>query len=414
MLDRLLPFFLAALMFSGFAQNQPPRPGPQPHHDGRTRELSFPGPGHERPEPDDVTEVKIGYFGPSDADHPLAGDLWLAAQLAVAQANSAGGYSGIPFRLLPAWSDNPWEAGIAQVIRLIYNDQVWALIGGIDGPSTHLVEQVTAKARLALVSGATTDKSVNFAYVPWMFSLLPSDSMQAPILAEAIRAAVRPEKNGGVDHQGAAEEDNQVTRLSVISTTDHDPQLAVVEFKRSLAQRRVVISSHVQIPGGAARIAESVGQVTKAKTGVVLVVADAADSGRIVQRLREEGCEARIFGSATMGRRAFLETAGLASEGVVFPLLVESSDPAFTALFASQFGRLPDYAAIQTYDATKLLIRAIQAGGLNRAKIRDAIRGLSPWQGSAGEVKWDAVGQNSRTPGLGTIRDGRVIAVDPD
>ena len=33
--------------------------------------------------------------------------------------------------------------------RIVYQDRVWAIIGGIDGPSAHLAEQVVAKARLA-------------------------------------------------------------------------------------------------------------------------------------------------------------------------------------------------------------------------------------------------------------------------
>jgi branched-chain amino acid transport system substrate-binding protein len=392
MFYRILLCFLAASIIAAMAQDQP-QPRSEPHHDGRNRELQYQGPGREQPEPQDIAEVRIGYFGPSDPDHPAGGDLWLAAQFAVEQANAVGGYSGLPFRLLPAWSEDPWSAGITQVTRLIYSEQVWALIGGIDGPSTHLVQQVTTKARLPLVSGATTDKTVNFAYVPWMFSLLPSDTMQAPVLAQAIAS--------------------EVTRISAISTTGHDAQLAMVEFQKQLARHGVVIASHIQIPGGVIDLLEPVRQLAKANVRVVLVVADAAESGRIVRHLREEGCGARVFGSATMGRRLFLEIAGPAAEGVIFPLLVEPSDSTFARDFQARFGRLPDYATRQTYDATRLLIDAIGSGGLNRPRIRDAIRALSAWEGSAaGQVEWDAVGQNSRAPRLATVREGVVVALE--
>ena len=119
----------------------------QPHFDGRKKDLEYPGPGREEPEPKGLSEVRIGYFGPSDPNHVLGGDLWLAAQIAIEEANSTGGYRGSAFRLLPAWSENPWGSGISDVTRLVYNEHVWALIGRIDGPSTHLVEQVTTKAR---------------------------------------------------------------------------------------------------------------------------------------------------------------------------------------------------------------------------------------------------------------------------
>ena len=43
--------------------------------------------------PSDVNEVLIGYFGPSDPDHPEGGDMWSAASMAIDQANQRGGVS---------------------------------------------------------------------------------------------------------------------------------------------------------------------------------------------------------------------------------------------------------------------------------------------------------------------------------
>ena len=111
-----------------------------------------------------------------------------------------------------------------------------------------------------------------------------------------------------------------------------------------------------------------------------------------------------------MGRRRFLEEAGAAAEGVVFPLLYvpqEASQP-LVKTFEARFGRPPDYAAAHAYDAARLLIAAIGKGGLNRARIGDALRALSPWQGATGTVTWDATGSNTRPVPLGTIRNGRI------
>jgi hypothetical protein len=41
-----------------------------------------------------------------------------------------------------------------------YEDKVWAIIGGIDGATTHLAEQVAAKAQLTLVNPVATDRSI--------------------------------------------------------------------------------------------------------------------------------------------------------------------------------------------------------------------------------------------------------------
>jgi ABC-type branched-subunit amino acid transport system substrate-binding protein len=115
-----------------------------------------------------------------------------------------------------------------------------------------------------------------------------------------------------------------------------------------------------------------------------------------------------------MGRRAFLAAAGSNSEGVLIPLL---DDPAtgfqgFAAKFQSHFHVFPDFAAAQAYDATCLLITAIRKAGLNRARIGDAVRELSPWQGLAGIITWDPLGENTRPVRLGVIHRGRVLPAE--
>ena len=205
----------------------------EPYFDGRKRELTYPGPGREQAEPRNLSEVKIGYFGPSDPAHPTGGDLWIAAQMAVERANATGGYKGLPFRLAPAWSENPWGSGVTQVTRLVYTDGVWALIGGIDGASTHLAEQVTAKALLALVSPVSSDKTVNYAYVPWAFSISASDDRQAealfPLLEQSARAG----------------------RLVILSANDHDSKMAVREFETLLARNGLKPCLHLEFEKGA-------------------------------------------------------------------------------------------------------------------------------------------------------------------
>lgn len=366
-----------------------------PYFDGRQQELNYPGPGRDQPEPAEETEVKIGYFGPSAPGHPLGGDIWMALQLATEEANSSGGYRNMPFRLLSSWSENPWGSGVSQLTRLVYTDKVWALIGGIDGPSTHLAEQITTKGLLALLSPVSTDKSVSQAFVPWAFSLLPSDQKQAPKLCEAIREALKAE-------QGP---------LVILSATDHDSQLAVLEFKTVLARQGASIARHMQFRPVSEDRTGIVRTIAASDPRVVLLVADALESAYMVRALRAAGSEARVFGSSTMGRTAFLEAAGKTAEGIVFPLVYESS-PAreeFSRKFLSRFQAAPDYAACQAYDAMHLLVRAIRKAGLNRVRIRDALRELSGWEGCNGPVIWDTLGENTRGVTLGTVKAGRIV-----
>ena len=340
-----------------------------PYFDGRKQAPSYHGPGREDAEPSGVREVGIGYFGPADPQHPEAGAIWAGAALAIEEANREGGYRGLPFRLVPGWAENPWAAGASAVVRLAYRDRVWAIIGSIDGAATHLAEQVVVKARLTLINPAATDRSVHGINVPWMFSCAPGDHLQAPVLVEALGG--RP--------------------FVLLSATDHDSRAFVAKLKAAP-------SSHVEFQPGTHDVSALVRRVTEAQPGAVVVIAGARVSAQVVRALRRANFSDRILGGPAMGRRVFVEEAGAAAEGVLFPLLMEA--PAGE-------GRL-DYAAAHAYDAARLLVAAIRKAGLNRARIRDAVRELSPFHGLSGAIEWDTLGQNQRPVRLGTIRRGRV------
>ncbi|MBE3068785.1 MAG: ABC transporter substrate-binding protein [Planctomycetes bacterium] len=366
------------------------QPGGTPFFDARQRETRYAGPGRDVPEPSDVDEVLIGYFGPDDAAHPEGGDMWCGAQMAVDEANARGGYRGKRFRLVAGWSADPWGAGASHLARLVYRDRVWAVVGGIDGASVHLAEQVVAKARLALVSPAATDRTANLANVPWMFSCAPGDHLLAPVLAADMASRLA----GGP--------------FVVVSTDDHDSQMLAVEWLKCLAARGLVPHSHFQHPQGSDDVGELVTRVVEARPRAVAVVAGAHASAHLVAALRGGGYGGLVFGGPSMGRRRFVDEAGPAAEGVVFPLLLAPGPAAarFAEAFRARFGRPADYAAAYTYDAVGLLVAAIGKAGLNRARIGDAVRDLSPWTGVTGTVTWDALGSNTRPAALGTICGG--------
>jgi len=320
--------------------------------------------------------------------------MWSAACLAVEQANRAGGYNGLPFRLVAGWSDNPWGSGVTEVTRMAYVHKVWAVIGGIDGPSTHLAEQVVAKARLTLLSSASTDKTVNLANVPWMFSCLPADHLQAPILAQAIASEVGDKS------------------FLLVSAVDHDSHLFTVELTGAFIRHRLIPLHHFEFKPEQKKYDELVEKIVHAGAQDLVLIAAARQSAQIISAVRQRGFKGLVFGDPRMGRRSFLEQAGDAAEGVVFPLLYthgKESD-SFDKKFTARFGKRPDYLAAHTYDAVNLLIAAIHKAGLNRPRIHDEVRALSPWNGVTGEIRWDPLGSNSRIVHLGTVRDGRVIS----
>jgi len=369
---------------------------PSPFFEARSQEAVYAGPGRDTPPPEDLAEIRIGWFGPDDPQHPTAGAMWQAATLAVEEANRAGGLDGVPFRLLACWSENPWGSGVRDVTRLVYDDQVWAMVGAPDGPSAHLVEQITAKARLPFLSCASTDKTANLANVPWIFSLVPSDDAIARVLAPAIA-----DQAGGAD-------------IVVVSATDHDSRMAVKELLVELKRRDVFPTHHLNIRPGAGDFSRQLETIRQADPGALALIAGPVDSARFVKALQQAGQTVPVFGGPNMARRHFADLAGRAAGGVRAPIMwdLENNDPrakAFIIECVERTGDFPDYTAVYAYDAMSLLIEAISKAGLNRVRIRDAIRGLSGWEGVTGTITWDPTGQNTGAVTLGVVRKGRVL-----
>jgi len=441
-----------------------------------------------------LTEVRLGWFGPTNLDDPLTGDLWWAANLAIREANeqraaptehgvhaaspsevadalespdppSAGAvkrpegrapapssdascvmrhasFHALPFRLVPRWAVDPWGTGVSQLTRMVYDEQPLALLGSVDSASTHLAEQVVAKANLPLVSPMATDKSVTLAGVPWMFSCAPSDAAIARVLVDDIlammqdgasspargsrrdeapteKSAIRNPQSTIVQSLLTSAATSEKAGLALLACTDHESRLTTREVLKEFSRRGRLPDFRFDVPPGAAVIRQQMSALEASRPAAVLVVAGADDAALLVQAVKERVPAAALFGSQSCGRQRFLQRAGLAAEGVRFPLLfvpvaADTNTDRFTGRFIAERHRPPDYSAALTYEATRLLIEAIRRAGPNRARIREALTQLSPWSSIAGPIHFDGTGQNTGTNiRLGTIRDGSVIPLAP-
>jgi len=377
----------------------------KPFFDAGTHTTEYAGPGRELPAPADVEEIRIGWFGPDDPNHPKAGAMWSAAVLAVEEANRAGGYNGLPFRLVAGWSDNPWGTGIKDLTRLVYDEEVWGIVGAPDGPSAHLVEQVVAKARLVFLNPVSTDKTTNFVNVPWIFSLAPPDDIQASVLADALVHGARCD--GGPSLSSPLIEDG-MRRVAVVSCTDHDSRVFTTELLAALKKINTFPTLHLEFRSAGTDLATALERIRQSHPTAVALIAGPEDSGRFLSELRADGLNMPVYGGPAMGHRLFVETAGRSAGGVQFPLLWDPAvagedSAAFFQPFRERFGIEPDYTAAYTYDAVNMLIGAVHRAGLNRARIRDAVRNLSPWEGVTGTIAWDPTGRNKHPVRLHTI-----------
>lgn len=367
----LLLFFLITPVFC-FAQEEE-----IPPFELRRQQAGYYGPEAEEPEPEDIEEVLVTYFGPGEADHPKYGDFWTSLQIAEQTINSGGGIHGKPLRILPVWTEDPWKGGISDMVRIIYEQRIWAMIGSVDSASTHLLEQVAARARIPVINPVSTDKSANLANVPWLFSLLPGDHLLAKVMIRKIKSLLPDDQDSFI----------------LISGTDHDSRLLSKEVKTLLSVEKLVPQYMFEYEPEAALPWDLV----SSETSLFIVIAPPEESACLVREIRGRSFSGRIIGGPFIGRNRFAELCGKDGEGLFYVSPGESTPGSdFSAEFRSITGHDPDYAAGSIHDAVMILGDALKISGLNRALLLQEVRNLTPWTGVTGIVTWDPLGQNTR------------------
>lgn len=360
-----------------------PALGAAPYYDLRARPLDYMG-----LDVVSTNQALLCWFGPTNDPSGAVDPNWWAACLAVREVNDDRGGTNLPFSLLPCWTADPWGSGVTLLTRTIFELQPIAVIGSVDSASTHLAEQVVAKANLPLLSYCTTDPSLTLAGVPWMFSCLPSDTAVARVLSGELLRALTNAPAG--------------SRRSwmMLSTTDHGSRMSARALLREFSQRGHLPDSKYEIDPRRPGHDEQVEALRAGQPDVILIVADSELSARLADEVAAVCPHATLYGTHTLGRRLQVDTGGKGGARVVFPLLLAPADPErwtrFRSAFKAAHNYEPDYAAAAAYDAVRLITEQIRCVGPSRVRVRQALAESGAWDGVSGTIRFDGTGQNTR------------------
>jgi ABC-type branched-subunit amino acid transport system substrate-binding protein len=345
--------------------------------------LVFNGPPGSVIAPSSLRSIPIGLFAPFNQGDPAARDLYRGVSLAVEQANAGGGYRGVNFRLVRRWAADPWAAGSKEVIRLVYGDRVWAIIGFRDGAG-HIAQQIAAKAHVPVIAPVSSASSLTRAGVPWIFRLPPDDKMQARLLV----------KNSIVK--------KHFNRVGLVSATDHDSRAAAGEIKKELNKHKVPPLFHFKVSPNLTGLQAIVERIREFRPGVLALSFRAAAVPGLLKALRGNGIVCPVSIPWTPG--VDINELRAIYKGPLY--MVEPFQPSaqdktggtyrqFSRDFEKRFGVLPTYSAAYAYDAAQMIILSIRLKGLNRPGIRRGLVELTGHEGASGPIIWDNGNNNA-------------------
>ena len=371
----------------------------QPYYEHYTKEVEYNGAARDVPtlKPPDVSEVAIGFLGPirEHKDEALGLSMLHGAEMAVAEANRRGGYGGKPFALKVHNDAALWGASSNEIVKMIYDEKVWGMLGSISGDSTHIALRVSLRAELPIVNAAATDPTIPETAIPWILTTIQDDRVQSYTLARRIYS------------------DLGLRRVALLRVNERYGRFGVVKFRD--ASRRLghpVIVEQKFAPGDM-DFMRQLRVIQDSDVDGIVLWTDAAPAGMILRQMREMGMKQRVFGAARVVGADLFRIAGDAAEGleVVYPFDPNRDDPGwltFRKHFAERYGSAVDSFSALGFDTMNILLDAVCRAGLNRGAIRDALYGLERYKGVTGEMIFDPNAKNIAPLYLGSVKAGKL------
>ncbi len=317
--------------------------------------------------------IKIGLLIPDNSSVEAK----YGAALAVQEANEKGGINGQMFQLVTRSMEGPWGTGSKEAVNLIFNEEVWAIMGSHDGRNAHLVEQVTTKTRMVFLSAWASDATLSQAFVPWYFSCVPNDNQQASALSEEIYKK------------------RKITKIATVSDNGYDSKKALESFLNETVARGKPDPFQLFYDSTNIEINILLDKIQNAGVEGIVIFGQPSASFGFIQKLRENNMNQPVYGSLSLlGEDGFIDNEHEIYKNVVLISSVNwigSTGISFKNEFLKKYDKIPGTVAAYAYDGMNVIIQAIRNTGLDREKIQKAMS-KTYYEGVTGPIQFDNKG----------------------
>ncbi len=305
-----------------------------------------------------------------------------AAKLAVKEVNENGGVLGgeVEYVEYDNTSDLTEAASVAQ--RLASEDVV-----GIVGPATTgdsnaqipVIQEAAVPAILPAATGNGMTLDDNGDVFEYLFRVAFEDAFQGRAAATYVTETL-----------GA-----QTAALFVDQSTDYATGLeqAFTEEFEALGGQVVTTES---FQSGDTDFTASLTSLLSQEFDVLYVPGYYTEVGLLIKQARELGITQPIVGGDGLGNQTLVDLAGASNVNDVYytahysPLSEDEDLQDFLTKFEEEYGKQADQFAVLSYDATMLLLDAIErAGSADRQAVTDALAATETFKGLTGTFSID-------------------------
>ncbi len=331
---------------------------------------------------DESGEIKIGsIIDASGSAAPLGKPEEETIKMIIDEVNEQGGIDGKKIKLISIDSKSDQNEAVLGMKKLIEQEKVTAIIGGtISGNSLAMIP-LAEKAQVPYISLAAS-KQVNIpddnSSREWTYKTAQGDDVVIPKLLEYLKE----EKLTKVAWLGVA---------NSYGTSGHE------EFEKLKGEYGIEAVIEEEFEATVNDAKSMLTRVKKADPQAIIVWGTAQESAVVTKNIREIGLDVPIIESHGIGTKEFIELAGNAANGVIFPagkLLVvdelEDSDPQkevlnqFKESYEGKFDKAASTFGGHAYDAVHILVNALEEAGTDKEKLREALENTEGFVGISG------------------------------
>ena len=338
----------------------------------------------------------------------LGGPEVRSLNMLVDEINAKGGIKGTTIELIVKDSASSPEKAVSFAKQLIEEDKVFAIIGPSTSGESLSIKKIAEDGKTILISCSAADAIVTPA-TPHVFKTAPSDSYAAQQIYTAMQ------KKG-------------IKKIAVLSANDGFGKSGKEQLAKIAANFGITIVAEEVYDKGATDLSAIVAKL-KANAEIQAVVNWSIVPGQsiLAKNIRQAGWEVPIYQSHGFANIKYAEAAGAAAEGIIFPasrMLVADSLPAgpqkdfllkYRNSYESKFNEKVSTFGGHTYDAMTILVKAIEAVGTDREKVRAAIENIKGLIGTAGVFNFSPTDHG----GLGldafamlTVKNGQFVLLE--
>jgi branched-chain amino acid transport system substrate-binding protein len=320
-------------------------------------------------------------------------------QLAVEQANAAGGIGGRKIEILVKDdTQNPAQA------KRVAEELVAAKVAAIIGPMTSaMAEPVLAAA----TAGGVTVISPTVTTA----ALTGKDDLFLRVISDTsnyagLSANYHFTKNG-------------VRTIAVVFDARNRAYTAgwLADFRKIFTGLGGTIVAEISFESGETTdYAALLRQMLVTKPDALLFISSALDTARFAQQAAQLKATQKIIGVEWAATERLMELGGKAVDGLYLAQFFDRDDKLpdfqnFRQAYAKRFQQQPGFVSVAAYDATQATLQAI-GKNKNGESLKQTLLERGPFVGAQQPIRFDRYGDAERRAYVTTIRDGRFVVIE--